>query len=340
MRLKGWLILVTATALAIAASWYHFAALPVTVTQASRGPAIEAVYATGLVEPSVLLPIAPRIGGHLVQLSAREGQSVRKGQVLAQLEALDVARTVEEQSARARYANQQQQRTASLVAQGFYSGAELDRVTAEANATQAALRRAKALHNFATLTAPSDGVILRRDAEVGQFVSAGQVIMSMACCAPLRVSAEVDEEDIPLVRVGQAVLMHAPAFPQQVLHGQVASITPKGDSVARSYRVRISLAEPKALQVGMTVEANLITRQKPQALLLPSNVLQTGATVWVIKDGKAQQRTLKLGIQGQQKTEILAGLAEHEQVIWPIPKGIRPGRSVVKASMSIPQGKQ
>lgn len=338
MRLKGWLILVIAIGSAIAASWYHFAPLSVTVTQASRGPAIEAVYATGLVEPSVLLPIAPRIGGHLVQLKVHESQSVRKGQILAQLEALDVARTVEEQSARARYASQQQQRTASLVAQGFYSGAELDRVTAEANATQAALRRAKALHNFATLTAPNDGVILQRDAEVGQFVAAGQVIMSMACCAPLRVTAEVDEEDIPLVQVGQAALMHAPAFPQQVLHGQVESITPKGDPVARSYRVRISLAEPKGLQVGMTVEANLITRQKAQALLLPSHLLQAGSTVWVIENGKAQPRTLKLGIQGQQKTEIVSGLAEKEQVIWPIPKGIRPGRNVVITSKAIPPG--
>lgn len=333
---RSWLIflLLLSTALAYFA-WSYYAPLTVSVSKSQRGIAIEAIYATGLVEPSILLPIAPRVGGHIKSLHVIEGETVRKGQLLAELEALDVVRTVDEQAARAQYAKQQQARTASLVAQGFYSSAELDRVNSEANATQAALRRAQALQGFTTLHAPADGVILRRDAEVGQFVSAGQVLLSMSCCAPLRVSAEVDEEDIPHVKVGQKVVLHAPAFPNVVLDGKVAAITPKGDPVSRSYRVRIGVLNANDLRVGMTVEANLIMQEKANALLIPTQTIQAGK-VWIFEQGQAKQRAVKLGIMGAKQSEVLAGLDENTQIIWPIPKGIRPNRSLRLVSEHIP----
>lgn len=333
---RSWFIFVILLSAALAyLAWMYYAPLAVSISKPQRGQAIEAIYATGLVEPSVLLPIAPRVGGHIKSLHVVEGEAVRKGQLLAELEALDVMRTVDEQAARAQYAKQQQARTASLVAQGFYSGAELDRVNSEANATQAALRRAQALQSFTALRAPADGVILRRDAEVGQFVTAGQVLLSMSCCAPLRISAEVDEEDIPHVKVGQKVLLHAPAYPNLVLDGRVDAITPKGDPVARSYRVRIGLLKANALQVGMTVEANLIMQEKTNTLLIPSQTIQDGK-VWLLENGQAKQRAVKLGIIGAKQTEVLAGLDDSAQIIWPIPKGIRPNRSVKLSSEQIP----
>ncbi|WP_410498481.1 efflux RND transporter periplasmic adaptor subunit [Chitinibacter sp. S2-10] len=317
--------------------WYRYSPLEVAVIAPSRGAAIDAIYATGVIEPSVLLPIAPRVNGHISRINVVEGQSVRKGDLLIQLEALDAARTVDEQAARARYAEQQQRRTASLVAQGFYSGAELDRVTAEANATQAALRRAKALQNFTTLHAPADGIILRRDAETGQFVNSGQVLLTMSCCAPLRVSAEVDEEDIPQVTIGQQVVLRIPAFPQRVIDGHVDAITPKGDPVSRSYRVRIALADSatKDLRVGMTAEANLIVQQKNNALLIPSYTVQDGK-VWLIDNGRFRQVAVKLGIVGAGKSEVLAGLPADAKLVWPTPKGIRSERKASIAPEAIP----
>lgn len=335
MRFKSaFLVLVTALLLGYGA-WYRYGPLEVNILHAQPGLAIEAIYATGQVEPSVLLPIAPRIAGYLTALPVQEGQQIRKGQILAQLSANDLARTVDEQNARAQYAQQQRARTASLVAQGFYSGAELDRVTAEANATQAALRRARALQSYTTILAPADGLILRRDVEVGQFVNAGQVLMSMSCCAPLRVSAEVDEEDIEQVRVGQTVVLQAPALGQKVLAGHVESITPKGDPIARSYRVRIAVKNHQALRVGMTIEANLIVQQKERALLLANEMIQDEG-VWLHVNGRAVFRRIHFGIKGSTKSEILTGLTAQEQIIWPIPKGIREGRRLAVKNHLLP----
>jgi multidrug efflux pump subunit AcrA (membrane-fusion protein) len=134
------------------------------------------------------------------------------------------------------------------------------------------------------LTTPSDGLIIRRDGEIGQFIPAGQAVFYLSCCAPLRVSAEVDEEDIARVQVGQKVVLRADALPGVILDGKVSEITPKGDPVARSYRVRVKLADPSQLKVGMTVDANLIVAERPDALLVPATAVQDNA-VWTSMKG-------------------------------------------------------
>jgi RND family efflux transporter MFP subunit len=295
----------------------------VEVVPVQRGPAIEAVYATGVVEPTVQIPVAPRAGGRLVTWEVEEGATVRRGQVLARLEADDLERTVQEMAAREQLARTNLERTQQLVAQQFLSPAELDRTRIEWQAAQAALRRAEALRNYSQLVAPADGVVLRRDGERGQFIPAGQTVYTLACCAPLRVAAEVDEEDIARVRVGMPVVMRSDALPAQVFDGSVAEITPKGDPVARSYRVRIRFQDTTALpdvlgtsglRSGMTMDANLVIARREKALLVPTRAL-LGTTAWRVVDGRAVRRSLKLGTKGAERTEVLQGLDEGDRVI-------------------------
>ena len=69
---------------------------------------------------------------------------------------------------------------------------------------------------------------------------------------------EIDEEDIPLVSPGQQVLIGADAFPDRVFEGRVQEITPKGDPIARSFRVRIALSGDTPLRTGMTADCNIL----------------------------------------------------------------------------------
>ncbi|MEY2655706.1 MAG: hypothetical protein RLZZ524_2734, partial [Pseudomonadota bacterium] len=103
-RYKGWLIAGVLLAAAIGGGvwWWRFQPLEVTVARVGRGPAVEAVYATGLVEPTVQMPVAPRTGGRLVQWLVEEGASVKRGQVLARLQATELDQTVQELGARER----------------------------------------------------------------------------------------------------------------------------------------------------------------------------------------------------------------------------------------------
>jgi len=279
-----------------------------------RGQAVQAVYATGTVEPTVMLPIAPRVTARLAELLVDEGAVVEKDQLLARLEDEDVKSALAELQARADYAQREYHRQEKLLARKVSTVQARDKAKTEWEAAQAAVKRAAAEADFLQLEAPADGHIIRRDGEVGELIPANTAIFWMSCCAPLRISAEVDEEDIPLVEPGQKVLLRADAFPDQTFDGFVQAITPKGDATARSYRVRIGLKDETPLMIGMTAEANIIIAQREDALLVPTSALD-GETVWIADQGTLVRKKVEVGARGQQQTEIRSGLADDAQVL-------------------------
>jgi RND family efflux transporter MFP subunit len=177
----------------------------VDVSKPTRGAAVEAVYATGTVEPSVMMPIAPRNAARLIALNTDEGAAVTKDQVLAQLEDTDLQGTITELQARVDFAKRELDRKTSLVNKGVAARQSLDQAQTDWDAAKASLARAQSQADFMKLTAPADGVIVRRDGEVGQLIPANQPVLWLSCCAPLRISTEVDEEDIAKVKIGQKV---------------------------------------------------------------------------------------------------------------------------------------
>lgn len=313
MRWK-WIATAGAVAALIAALAWKLGPTSVQVVLPTRASAVEAIYATGSVEPAVMLPIAPRVAGTLAVLQADEGSKVHKGQILARLEDSDLRSTVDELKARARYAKEQFDRTEDLVQRGFVSPTELDRTRSELDAANASLKRAQTQRDFTALRAPADGEIIRRDGEIGQYFAAGQALFYLSCCAPLRVSVEVDEEDIVRVHMGQKVILRTDALPGRILDGNVSQITPKGDPVARSYRVRIHLADPAPLQVGMTVDANLIVAEHANAILVPSAAVLDNH-VWVVRNGQLHRQGVRIGVVGAERTEILEGLDPTDHVV-------------------------
>jgi membrane fusion protein (multidrug efflux system) len=172
-----------------------------------------------------------------------------------------------------------------------------------------------------------DGVVLRRDGEIGEIAEAGQILFRVGVPKPLQVVAEVNEEDIPRVAVGQTVLFRTDAFPDRRLEGKVSEITPMGDYAAKTFRVKIALPADTPLHPGMSVEANIVTREKPNALLIPADALQRDA-VFVIDGSQARKRAIKIGIRGTRVVEVLAGLKDGERVASPAPIGLADGARV------------
>lgn len=319
-------MLLAATALgAVIVKKRHASAIEAVHPQ--RGAAVHAVYATGTVEPTVMFPVAPRVTARLMQLSADEGQQVAKGDVLAQLEDSDVQSGIAELKAREVLAAQELKRTERLAASNSVSRAEADQARANFESAKAALTRAKEEAGFLRLVAPEDATVIRRDGEVGQLLQAGEPVFWLSCCAGLRITTEVDEEDIPFVQPGQHVVIRADAFEGQVFRGRVSSITPKGDPVARSYRVRVIFDESTPLQIGMTAETNIIIRETPDALLVPTTALR-GDTVWLDEGGTLKRRKVKAGARGPEKTEILDGLDESSLVLAVAAEGMKEGDAV------------
>lgn len=296
-------------------SWY-FLSRPQTVVVArpTRGPAVEAVYATGTVESSVMLPLAPRNSGRLVELRVDEGSQVEPEQILARLEDTELRQNVSELKAREDLAAEEAKRQALLFEKNTISEEEFERASYAYEAAIAARKAAEAQMSYLTLKAPVEGRIIRRDGEVGELIAANQPVFWLAGEGPLRVTAEVDEEDIPKVKAGQTVLIQADSFPSKVFQGEIASVTPQGDPVARSYRVRIKFTEEVPFMIGMTAECNIVLRKAEKALLVPTSAVLKDA-LWAVRENQLVRLEVSIGARGPDRTEVLNGLKTEEFVV-------------------------
>lgn len=287
----------------------------VKVTSPHYGTAIQAVYATGVVEPSVTVAIAPKLAGHLSVIQVDEGDTVKKGQLLAKLYDRDVTSNLAELRAKLAFARSYFQRLQALNQRSLVAKLDFDKAKADLQAAEAAVDKADAQVDVMSLFSPADGMVIRRDAEIGQFVNNGQAIFQLSCCAPLRISAQIDEEDIAKVYQGQSVVLHTDNLPGVIMQATVAEITPKGDPVSRTYRVRMQLPDPGQLKIGMTVDTNLLVERHDQTLLIPSIAINKDKTVWVLENHRLHKQMIKTGITGEAQTEIIEGLTPQSQVV-------------------------
>ncbi len=285
----------------------------VEITSPQHSAAVQAVYATGTVEASRMVPIAPKIAARLLSLEVDEGSKVMAGTILAKLEDTDLQGGLKELQAKLDLAQKDFARAQKLGKSGAISKEGLDQSQAAFTAAQAAVERAQAEVSYLQLTAPEDGTIIRRDGEIGEVITSGTSVFWINAGNSLRIETEVDEEDIGLVQPGQKVAISADAFPGQIFDGTVQSITPKGDAVARSYRVRVTLAEDTPLMIGMTAETNIITQEKDDALMIPAGAVVNGQVIKIVA-GKGENAAVKTGIKTVDAVEILDGISAEDKI--------------------------
>jgi membrane fusion protein, multidrug efflux system len=297
------------------------------VVVAIRGPIVQAIYATGIIESSIMLPIAAKTPGRLVEIIVDEGEDVEKGQVLAQLEDRDLQHALTEARARAYFLEKEYKRYSSLVKTGAVTNESVDRAKAEWEASQAVMDRITVELEYMQLKSSVDGRVIRRDGEGGELIAANQTVFWLSSFEELRVITEVDEEDISLIHPGQKVLIRADAFPDEVFHGSVHSITPKGDPISRSYRVRVNLEQNNKLMIGMTAETNFIVREDSNALLVPTRAVENNK-IWIVEDNKLKAQPVTIGARDSDVVEILKGITEDSIIVFAPSLNMQEGNKV------------
>lgn len=314
--------------LAAVGSWWRFGSGPqIAAVAAVRGTAVEIVYATGGVEPVHWAKVASVIRDRIIEICDCEGRTVAKGDVLVRLDGRDVEAGLKELKAREDFLKREMSRVSELIIRGAATSQAQERAAMDLQTVQGLISvQTEKIADY-TIVAPMDGVVLRRDGEVGEIAEAGQILFRIGVPKPLQVVAEVNEEDIPRVALGETALLRTDAFPEQRLEGKVSDITPMGDVAAKTFRVKIALPDDTPLKPGMSVEANIITREKPNALLIPADALQ-GNTVFVVDGTRARKRDVKVGIRGIRMVEILSGLADGERVASPSAADLKDGARV------------
>jgi RND family efflux transporter MFP subunit len=328
MKQRRFLIAAVIVLLLAAAGWWQYGrGTEVTAAAVARGTAVEIVYATGGVEPVRWAKVASLIRDRIVDICDCEGKTVKKGDVLARLDDREVKAQLEDLKAREAFLKREMSRVSELITRGAATTQSFERASMDLQQVQAQITVQVEKIGDYTIVAPMDGVVLRRDGEIGEIAEAGQILYRVGVPKPLQVVAEVNEEDIPRVKIGQTALFRTDAFPGRRLEGKVTEITPMGDVAAKTFRVKMLLPDDTPLKPGMSVEANIITREKPNALLIPTDAVQ-GNAVFVLDGATARKRDVKIGIRGTRAVEVLSGLADGERVAAPAVTSLADGARV------------
>jgi HlyD family secretion protein len=194
----------------------------------------------------------------------------------------------------------------------------------------AALQAARARLAYTRIVAPVAGTLIARNVEQGDVVQPGKTLMVLAPAGETQIVAQIDERNIAKLRLGQAALASADAYPDKRFAAEVAYLNPGVDAQRGTVEVKLRVAEPPAyLRQDMTVSVDIEVARSPGALALPAEGVReaTGGSPWVmlVNAGRAQRRAVELGLRGTGWVEIRSGLAPGDQVI-PAGAPIQPGQ--------------
>lgn len=319
--------LLLAVSLASGLSWLSLRPQSVQIGYVQRGEAVEAVYASGVVEYVRQARIAPVVSAPIVRVFVEEGQVVAAGQTLAQLDDGPQVGTTLQLEAQAAQARALERRVRRLSEAGFAATASLEDAVSQLRASEAAAQSARARQADYRLRAPFAGRVLRREAEPGDLARTGTTLFVIANPAALRVTADIDERDMGRLSTGLEAVLQSDAFPGRTFPSRVTELTPQGDATSRVFRARLSVPAQAPLKPGMTVETNLVVSRRQGAVLAPTSSLADGR-VWVVRDGRAYPEAITTGARGVARTEILSGVRTGEAVILSPSPRLRAGARV------------
>jgi len=306
----------------------------------------DSVTGLGTVHASETSQLSAQIMGVVMTVNAREGDRVKRGQVLVALDSSQSQASLDR--AQAALASAQQsllaaktdrdlaestlKRYATLFERKSVSPQEFDEVKARhagavaradaAAATEsearASVSQAESGITYTRIRAPFDGVVTERKVDPGAMATPGTPLLTVEGSGNFRAEVTIDESSLRFVHLGADVPLALEAYPDQPLRGRVAQIVPSADPGSRTFLVKIELPRASQIRSGLSVRANF-SRGTRDALLIPRTaVVERGATkaVYVVdQDQLASLRYITIGQSDTDRLEVLSGLAPKETIV-------------------------
>lgn len=302
-------------------------AVPVTIDSV-----IEDIRAVGTLRANEAVVIAPEIAGRVASIRFREGEAVKAGDVLVELDATMLQAELDKVRSDVALAQANQERALTLAKQGSGTHRARDEAQAAYQAARANLALAEARLDKATLKAPLSGVVGLRTVSAGAYVTPGERLVELVQVDPLKVDFRVPELEVAQLRVGQPILVAADAVPGQSFQGKVYAIDPIVDVNGRAIRLRAQVPNPDGkLSPGFFARIRIVVEQRQDAVLVPESAIFPlgGKTlVYRLVDGRAVQTEVVLGQRRPGQVEVRKGLAAGDTVIRAGQQRLRDGIAV------------
>jgi RND family efflux transporter MFP subunit len=232
------------------------------------------------------------------------------------IESGDVSRSFYDDQRARRDQLREQYEVALAQARQNYAAVDVARTNVANVQSQLALARKNL--SYAVVPAPIDGFVTERTADLGEYVSPQQKVVTIVRTNPLRIRIDVPEQAIPEVKVGQSVSIATSAWPDKNFAGRVARIAPNVSATSRTMTVEAEIENnSNALKPGQFATVRILQERAEPAVLIPARAVMNQAgvnRVYVIKDGHAEQRLVQTGQTEGDLIEIKNGIAADEQV--------------------------
>lgn len=310
----------------------------VAATMKPLGVEIEAV---GTARANEAVEVTSKASNTVTAIRFEEGDRVRKGEVLVELDGAEARASLAEAEAALAESQNQFKRSRDLFTSKALSESQLDLIEATLKANQARVDVAKARLADTIIRASFDGNVGFRRVSVGSLVSPGSVITTLDDASLIKLDFTVAETYIHALDKNLPVIAATAGLPGREFHGKVTHLDSRVDPVTRSIAVRAELPNPKGeLKPGMFMTVRLQGEVAP-ALLVPEGAIvpEQGHTyVFVVENAVALRREVKLGKRRPGEVEIVDGLKEHERVVTEGTQNLRDGSTVNDQRADTPTG--
>ncbi|HRQ78690.1 MAG TPA: efflux RND transporter periplasmic adaptor subunit [Gemmatimonadaceae bacterium] len=292
---------------------------PVEIATVERATLARTSLVTGQLSPLRVVGVNSQVAGALLKVNVEEGSRVTEGMILAELDGREIEAQLRAARANHTLAKATAERSQQLRDAQVITAAEYERDQAALAAAEASLTQLETRVGFTKIRSPIDGVVTQRFSQAGDIVGGSARLFTVADLNTLVTQLPVSELEVPLLREGASVEVRVDALGRDIA-GRIRRIFPAVDSVSRLVPVEVAIsgAQQYGLRPGYSVRVTLKLDERDNALVIPTRAIVGAAgsqNVYVIRDGRAERRRVRVGADLDGRTEVFEGLAAGDTII-------------------------
>jgi len=291
----------------------------VEIVAAKTGTVQDLVAAVGTLRANESVVIKPEIAGRIAKLGFSDGERIRAGRVMVQLDTSVPAAELEQVRAERALALAKYERAVELAEKNFVSAQARDEAGANLQVVDARLALARARLEKSSILAPFGGIVGLRNVAPGDFVKDGAELVTLEDTSSMKVDLRLPERVIGRLRRGQLLEISVEALPGRTFKASIDALDATVDANGRSILVRGRIPNTdEILRAGMFARAQVVLSERNDAVLAPEeSIVPQGPDlfVWRVTEGKASKIKVKAGVRRDAQVEILEGLAGGESIV-------------------------
>lgn len=307
-------------------------AIPVEVVTASRRDVRSVISATGTIFPLEMVTVSSKVSGEIKRMSVKEGQSIAKGNLIAQVDDTVLKLQAKQAAINRDYAAEEYERARKLYDQGVIPVNEFNKAENAFENTRVSLELLKKNLEYTRITAPISGVVVKKFISAGEMVGPGLPVATIIDIDKVRVEVSIAEQEVARVRLNLIAEVRIDAYPGRVFSGKVVYISPSVDPVTRTFTTKVEVRNPgHELKSGMFARVNLIIAAHKGVVTLPLEAVLTEGEksfLYVVEESIAHLRDVKLGLSAGDYVEIVSGVRAGEEVVVVGQEDLADGRRV------------